>query len=80
MTVGNGRAYKTKPTPLPILIELRSHRVKQNLSLETLSDMTGYNLNSLQRWENGRVSPSLKSFIDYASALGFDVILKRKEE
>ena len=79
MTVGNGRAHKIKPTPLSILNELRLHRVNQNLSLETLSDMTGYNSNSLQRWENGRVSPLLKSFIDYADALGFDVVLKKRE-
>jgi transcriptional regulator with XRE-family HTH domain len=65
---------------LPIIAELRTARKNLNLSLLAVSHKIGYHHNAIQKWETGKINPSVKSLIDYANGLGFDVILKRKEE
>lgn len=60
--------------------ELRKERVKLKLSLLAVSEKVGYHPNSIQQWETNKISPSVQSIIDYANALGFDVVLKRREE
>ncbi len=79
MPVGCGPAFKIPPTPSYILKLLREERIRNQMSLEALSLLTGYNFNSLQRWENGRVTPSVNAVVDYANALGFDLVLRKKE-
>lgn len=62
-----------------LISALRQERIKLKLRLVDVSEKTGYHYNAIQRWETGIVSPSINAVIDYADALGFDVVLKRKE-
>jgi transcriptional regulator with XRE-family HTH domain len=63
----------------PIIVALRQERLNLKLRLVDVSDKTGYHYNAIQRWEAGKVAPSVQAVVDYANALGFDVVLKKKE-
>jgi len=65
---------------MSLVSELRKERVKLKLSLLAVSEKIGYHYNSIQQWETNKISPSVQSIVDYADALGFDVVLKRKEK
>lgn len=59
-----------------IFRELRTAREAQNLTRPQLSEMVGYHWTLIGRWENGEAVPSLRRLLDWAEALGFELVLK----
>lgn len=40
--------------------------------------MTGWSRETVSKWYKGKRSPALEQYVDWADALGFDVVLVRK--
>lgn len=58
--------------------QLARARVARRWSQTKTALRCGYSRPILCRWESGRDLPRLTSFVDWANALGFDVVLVRK--
>lgn len=63
----------------PVVTQLRAEREAQRLTRPELSDRAGYHVNTLLRFELGHAQPSLAIVVDWAGALGFEVVLRRRE-
>lgn len=52
-----------------------------DLTIRELAELTGYSLTIVGSWhrKNKKSKVSLRQFIDWANALGYDVTLVRKE-
>lgn len=61
----------------PLIQFLHRERIVKDVNQEVLQKRIGCSKNSLSWWETGRHTPRLMGFIDWANALGFDVVLKR---
>ncbi len=64
----------------PLISQLRRERNKLGLTLTMVEDIIGHPEKAIRTWEKGQRKPRFSAFIDYANGLGFDVVLKRKEE
>lgn len=62
----------------PILAELRAAREAQRFTRPDLSNLTGYHVNDILKWETGKARPRLDRIQDIAEALGYEIILRRK--
>src|SRR5580658_9161622 len=49
---------------------IRSHRLRRNLTLAQLSDMSGISVGHLSRLENGTRTPTVRLLLQLARALG----------
>ena len=54
-------------------VRLRSLRDKAKMSVPELSELTGYPVRNLQRWESGDRQPPINSFPIYAKAFGISI-------
>ena len=63
----------------PIMLDLRRIRIENNISLIELAKRSGYNRNSIMRYENGLRSPFLWPFADLAELLGYELVLRKKD-
>lgn len=64
----------------PLVKQLHSARKRLGWTLTMVEDKIGYPEKAIRTWEKGQYTPRLRSFIDYANVLGFDVVLKRRDE
>ena len=48
------------------------------LSRKELCALTGYNSEVVGSWITGKKRPTLDQYVDWANALGYDVLIKRK--
>ncbi len=73
---------KLLPPPTdPILGELYAARKRSGLSLEQLGQLMGRRTHqSVWQWERSITSPTLRCLRDWAFALGYDVVLVRRDE
>ena len=51
-----------------------------DLTIRELAELTGYGLTVVGSWHSKKSKVSLRQFIDWANALGYDVTLVRKED
>lgn len=56
--------------------QLRAARETQKLTRVQLSARCGYHVNVLLGWELGKRNPDFRFVVDWAAALGFDIVLK----
>lgn len=71
---------KQRHNDLPVLPQiqaLRTERHQRRLSRSQLSARAGYHLNQLLGWENGKAHPNLRAFVEWAEALGMEVVVRR---
>jgi transcriptional regulator with XRE-family HTH domain len=63
-----------------IIAQLRKIRIEQRCSQDALSALVGVN-NRVQvsAWENGRVHPQYSTLHKWADALGYEVVLRKKQ-
>ena len=59
-------------------MQVRSIRLKNNLSQRELSEASGVHFNTILNFENGKRSPSVDNFISLANAMGYELVLRRK--
>lgn len=62
----------------PLIAELRNARAARGLSKAKLARRAGVLRQELERWEAGRVRPNVDTFVAWANALGFDVLLREQ--
>lgn len=62
--------------PHPLALQLKAARRARRMTLGELAEKTGYDRVTISRWERGDRSPVLSRFIDWATALGFDIRLR----
>ena len=77
MPVGCKWGHK-EPLPTkahPIFAQLRNERIRQNISMNDLSERMGYDRTTLSKWERGRGIPTALHFLDWCEALGVPVNL-----
>lgn len=56
--------------------QLRAARWSDDVTQTDVALRIGSHRNSLQAWEMGTNNPQLRSFVAWADALGFDVVLR----
>lgn len=66
--------------PNIIVARLRAIRIERGISQVGLSKGLGYDRFTINRWENGKMSPTLARLIDWSAALGYDLLLKPTAE
>lgn len=72
-----GKAHKSRlPRPPGLIEQLSAAREAQGISQAELAHRLGYYPVSISTWETGRAKPIYNSLVDWANALGFDVVLE----
>ena len=64
----------------PVAKELARERRERNLSVEDVSEKSGYSTSYIRKKECGGRPPSFGAINAWAETLGFDVVLKKKSE
>jgi len=54
-------------------INIKSERLRRNVSQERLAELTNISRNSVSLIETGKINPTILKVIDIANALGVDV-------
>lgn len=54
-------------------INIKSERLRKNISQERLAELTNISRNSVSLIETGKINPTILKVIDIASALGVDL-------
>lgn len=67
-----------RATRHPLVTKLRTERVRVGASQTRLAGVVGAHPDTIWRGEVGRFDPRLTTFVAWAGALGFDVVLVRK--
>lgn len=71
---------RRKPTYThPLVLQLRAERNRQGWSQAAVAERAGYHYSTLAAWELGRDAPTLFALECFANALGFELILRRKD-
>lgn len=60
-------------------INIKSERLRKNISQEKLAELTNISRNSVSLIETGKINPTILKVIDIASVLGVDVSVLLKE-
>ena len=60
-------------------INIKSERLRKNISQEKLAELTNISRNSVSLIETGKINPTILKVIDIAAALGVDVSVLLKE-
>lgn len=60
----------------PIVRLLRKEREQRKLTRPEVGAMCGYHVNQIQAWEMGKVRPWFVHIVDWAAALGFELVLR----
>lgn len=74
------KRLRRTPTPItypvhPLVAQLRLLRHEQGISRACFSERLGWGAWALNHWEVGRHTPKLPALVDWAQALGYDVVL-----
>lgn len=64
----------------PVIQQLRMERRARDMSQMMLGEITGYNRCLLSQYETGVCSPTLNTLQDWANALGYELVLKKRGE
>lgn len=67
-------------TPHPIMVALRRERERQRLTAQSIADRTGYHVQTIRKSETGENSPSLVLAEDYATAIGWELVLAGRRD
>ena len=54
-------------------INIKSERLRRNISQERLAELTNISRNSVSLIETGKINPTILKVLDIASALGTDI-------
>jgi transcriptional regulator with XRE-family HTH domain len=57
---------------------LRQERIRQGLTQKLVCLGADFRPSQLSQWESGHIEPSLGSLIQWADALGFNVVLEKQ--
>jgi len=79
MPVGCGRPRVYKFPVHEVMQDLRSIRVKNNISQEKLADAIGVDLTSIKNWENGRKNPTLAHITKYAARFNYVIMVVKDD-
>lgn len=60
--------------------QLRTIRRERRMSINALSDRSGYDRFAISRWEREKAVPTLSRFVDWAASLGYEVKLVPRTE
>jgi transcriptional regulator with XRE-family HTH domain len=71
--IGNGRPRTGKYVSSPLVEHLRRVRIAKGMSQDQLSELLGYSLGTLQAWEVGKMSPTLRHLNDWCQGLGLEL-------
>lgn len=75
----NHRPFKATREGLPLVIQqLRKIVVENDIDQTQLAEAVGYDRHTLYFWWQGRALPRLRTLIDMAEALGYEVVLQPK--
>lgn len=61
----------------PFVMQLAQERLRLGVTIKQIAHEADVSIESIDRWELGKVNPSLASFERWANAIGFQVSLKR---
>ena len=64
---------------MTVIQQLRQLRINQGVTQEQLAAKAGYYRSTVERWENGKHSPSDRALTDLAQALGYDLVLRPRQ-
>lgn len=64
----------------PIITQLRMERRTREISQDSMAAMTGYHRVQIVQYENGYNSPKLETVSNWAEALGYELVLKKRGE
>jgi len=80
-SIQNGRGKPRKPvrSALPVMRDLFRIVDRTGLSYEALAKKAGCHKQSLTNWRRGEYSPYLQQFENMATALGYEIVLRKKE-
>lgn len=56
-------------------INIKSERLRRNVSQEKLAELTGISRNSISLIETGKINPTILKVIDIANVLGVDLMV-----
>lgn len=60
-------------------INIKSERLRRNISQEKLAELTGISRNSISLIETGKINPTILKVIDIANVLGVDLMVITRE-
>ncbi len=60
-------------------INIKSERLRKNLSQEKLAELTNISRNSVSLIETGKINPTILKVVDIANVLGIDINVLLKE-
>ncbi len=60
-------------------INIKSERLRKNISQEKLAELTNISRNSVSLIETGKINPTILKVIDIANVLGIDINVLLKE-
>ncbi len=60
-------------------INIKSERLRKNISQEKLAELTNISRNSVSLIEMGKINPTILKVIDIANVLGIDINVLLKE-
>lgn len=69
-------ARKNKRFIHPIFKALRAERERRKLTRAALATKAGHHVNQIQTWENGKCRPLFLALLDWAAALGMEIVLR----
>ena len=78
--MSNTGPIKPRKKVHPVIDELRAIRNSQKMSLAKLADKVGYDIGVFCSVERGRSRCRLEVLAAWAQALGYDIVLKPKDE
>ncbi len=64
----------------PLIRKLHELRKKKNVSQERLAKHAGLNRNAVLIWEHGNGTPNLMNFEACVNALGYDLLLRERND
>lgn len=60
-------------------INIKSERLRRNISQEKLAELTGISRNSISLIETGKINPTILKVIDIANVLGVDLMVLTRD-
>lgn len=60
-------------------INIKSERLRRNISQEKLAELTNISRNSVSLIETGKINPTILKVVDIAKVLGIDINVLLKE-
>ena len=64
----------------PIITVIRNDLKEKKISRATFADMCGYSVSNVHNWLTGVCTPKLTVTEDMLNALGYDLIVRKKED